>query len=54
MQTTDVSGSKTRRQPYRPLQEDRRYDEIKKIIDDFPAEKLEKLKTYIERWLRNS
>ncbi|MGB6065688.1 MAG: hypothetical protein WBG50_12845 [Desulfomonilaceae bacterium] len=53
MRTTDVSGAKIRRQPYRPLQEDPRYDEIKKMIDDFPAEKMEKLKTYIERWLRH-
>ncbi len=54
MRTTDVSGAKTRRQAYRPLQEDPRYDEIKKMIDDFPAEKMEKLKTYIERWLRHA
>lgn len=54
MRSTEASGAKTRRQPYRPLHEDRRYDEIKRIIDDCPAEKMEKLKTYIERWLRHS
>ncbi len=54
MRSSDASGAKTTRQPYRPLREDQRYDEIKRIIDDCPAEKMEKLKTDIERWLRHS
>jgi len=54
MRTLDSSASKTRRQPYRPLREDPRYGEIKRIIDDMPTEKMKKLKMYIERWLRGS
>jgi hypothetical protein len=54
MRTLDSSAGTTRRQPYRPLREDPRYDEIKRIIDDMPAEKMKKLKMYIERWLRSS
>jgi hypothetical protein len=54
MRTLDASAAKQRQQPYRPLREDPRYDEIKRIIDDLPAEKMKKLKMYIERWLRGS
>jgi hypothetical protein len=54
MRTLDASATKQRRHPYRPLREDPRYDEIKRIIDDLPAEKMKKLKMYIERWLRGS
>lgn len=54
MRTLDASAVKPTRQPYRPLREDPRYDEIKRIIDDLPTEKMKKLKMYIERWLRSS
>jgi hypothetical protein len=54
MRTLDASAAEQRRRPYRPLREDPRYDEIKRIIDDMPAEKMKKLKMYIERWLRSS
>jgi hypothetical protein len=54
MDTPDVSGLKIRRRPYRSLREDPRYNEIKRMIDDFPPDKMEKLKNYIKRWLRSS
>lgn len=54
MGTLDVSGAQNQRRPYRRLREDPRYDEIKRIIEDFPADKMEKLKDYIQRWLRSS
>jgi hypothetical protein len=54
MRALDASAAKPRQQPYRPLREDPRYDEIKRIIDDMPAEEMKKLKIYIERWLRSS
>jgi hypothetical protein len=40
--------------PHRPLRDDPKYDEIKKMIEDFPRERLEELKRYIQRWLRES
>jgi len=53
MQTADASGPRTRRRPYRPFREDPKYDEIKKLIEDFPPEKMDKLRSYIQRWLRH-
>ncbi len=52
MRTLDTSGPNTSRRPYRPLREDPRYPEIKKMIEDFPAENLEELKRYLRRWTR--
>jgi hypothetical protein len=49
---SSVSGSQGSREPYRPLREDPRYDEIKKLIENFPPENMEKLRLYIRRWLR--
>jgi hypothetical protein len=54
MGTLDVSGAQNPRRPYRRLREDPRYDEIKRIIENFPADKMEQLKDYIQRWLGNS
>lgn len=54
METSDVSGAKDRRRPYRSLREDPRYNEIKRMIDDFPPDKMDKLKNYIKRWLHSS
>lgn len=48
------SGGKTCQQPYRRFREDPRYDELKRMIESFPSEKMEQLKMYIERWLRNA
>jgi len=52
VETRNVSGCQTSRGPYRPLREDPRYDEIKKMIENFPPENMEKLKLYIRMWLR--
>ncbi len=53
MSTRDATGpSNPRRQPYRPLRDDPRYDEIKRIIENWPPENMDKLRTYIQRWLR--
>jgi|WetSurMetagenome_2_1015567.scaffolds.fasta_scaffold190088_2 hypothetical protein len=40
--------------PRRPLRDDPRYHEIKKMIEEFPTEHLEELKRYIQRWSRNA
>ena len=53
MRTLDTSGPKTTRRPYRPLREDPRYPEIKKMIEEFPAENLEELRRYLRRWTRS-
>jgi hypothetical protein len=45
---------RTSGQGYRKLREDPRYDEIKRIIESLPPEKMKALKSYIERWLGNS
>ncbi len=37
--------------PSGDLHDDPRYMEIKKIIEDFPPEKLKLLKKYIESWI---
>lgn len=52
VETRNVSGCQASRGPYRPLREDPRYDEIKKLIESFPPENMDKLKLYISRWLR--
>lgn len=53
MTTRDASGpAKARRQPYPSLRDDPRYDEIKRIIENWPPEKMDKLRAYIQRWLR--
>ncbi|MEW6139983.1 MAG: hypothetical protein AB1733_17300 [Thermodesulfobacteriota bacterium] len=52
MSTRPVSRVEASGVPYRSLREDPRYDEIRKLIEDFPPEHMEKLRLYIERWLR--
>jgi hypothetical protein len=54
MQATDGSAVKGGLRPYRRLCEDPRYDEIKRIIDEIPKEKMEELKMYIQRWSRDA
>jgi hypothetical protein len=54
METLDASGTKNQPQPYRRLRDDPRYAEIKKIIDQCPKDKMGKLRSYINRWLRTS
>ncbi len=51
MGTLDPTASKTEPKPYLSLRDDPRYPEIKKIIEEFPPEKMEKLKRYIRQWL---
>jgi len=53
MTIRDASGpTKVRRQPYGSFRDDPRYEEIKRIIENWPPEKMDKLKNYIQRWLR--
>jgi hypothetical protein len=54
MTTLERSLTKKPKRPYRPLRDDPRYGEIKKMIEEFPSEHMEKLKLYIQRWLRAS
>lgn len=54
MRSADSSIGAGHQQPYRRFREDPAYDEIKKMIENFPSDKMEQLKLYIERWLRNA
>ncbi len=54
MHGANSSRGKTLEKPYRRFRDDPKYDEIKKMIEDFPSEKMEQLRLYIERWLRNA
>lgn len=54
MTVLDASGPKNLQRPYRNLRDDPRYDEIKKIIEGVPPEKIEMLKRYLQNLLRNS
>jgi hypothetical protein len=54
MASYDTCGSKDRSQPYRTLREHPRYAEIKRIIENFPPEKMHKLRSYIRQWLNSS
>ena len=49
MRSTDPYSIKTMPKRH-PLRDDPRYDEFKKILEDFPPEKMEELKTFIKRW----
>lgn len=49
-QATDGSAVNGGLRPYRRFRDDPRYDEIKRIIDEIPREKMEELKMYIQRW----
>jgi hypothetical protein len=53
MQLLDNTGSTAKPQPYRPLREHPRYRELKRIIEEMPAEEMQKLKRYIDKWLTN-
>jgi hypothetical protein len=54
MRSTDPSSIKATPQTHRPLQDDPRYDEFKRIIEDFSPEKVEKLKITIRKKARRS
>lgn len=47
LETQDVDA------PHRGIREDPRYEELKKIIDEFPPEKIDLLKSYIQKWLKS-
>ena len=49
MRSTDPYPIKTIPR-HRPLRDDPRYNELKKILENFPPEKMEELKTFIKRW----
>jgi hypothetical protein len=49
MRSTDPYPIKTAPKR-RPLRDDPRYDELKRILENFPPEKMEELKTSIRRW----
>ncbi|MCX5861792.1 MAG: hypothetical protein WCG29_05245 [Desulfomonile sp.] len=53
MPNTEVSSTEDVNAPHRLVREDPRYDEIKKIIEEFPPEKMGLLKSYIQKWLGN-
>ena len=48
MRSTDPYAIKTIPKN-RSLRDDTRYDELKKILENFPSEKMEELKTFIKR-----
>lgn len=54
MNRFETAGIDNPHRPYRPLRDDPRYDEIKKMIEEFPEERLDELKRYIQRWLSAS
>jgi len=54
MRNRDASTLEARLSGYRRLRLDPRYEEIKRIIDEFPPEKLDLLKRYIDSWLRDA
>lgn len=54
MTVLDASGRKNSQRPYRKLCDDPRYDEIKRIIEGVPPEKIEILKRYLQDLLKNS
>lgn len=54
MRSIDTFRIEGQQQPYRPIRDDPKYDEIKEIIDKFPPEQMERLKRYIQRWIRKS
>lgn len=53
MRDMDSSQGKTLPKSH-PFRDDPNYLEIKKMIENFPADRMKQLKMYIERWLRNS
>ncbi len=51
MPQTQTSRPQIRKTAKRSLKDDPRYEEIKKMIEEFPPDKMDLLKTYIQRWL---
>ncbi|MCX5873487.1 MAG: hypothetical protein NTY51_09695 [Deltaproteobacteria bacterium] len=47
MRMLNASGQETRPKPYQPLRDDPKFDQIRRLINDFPPEKLLDLKKYI-------
>ncbi len=44
-------GGENPQQPYLSLRDHPRFEEIKRLIEAFPPDKMDRLKTYINRWL---
>jgi hypothetical protein len=53
MESLAANTFKPSGRPSGDLHDDPRYMEIKKIIEDFPPEKLKLLKRYIDSWVAN-
>ncbi|MEI7450554.1 MAG: hypothetical protein WCJ75_13120 [Desulfomonile sp.] len=51
MESLQAPESKNLIERRQGVPDDPRYDEIKRIIENFPREKMENLKSYIQRWL---
>jgi hypothetical protein len=54
MEGAEHSAQRQEWRPYRDLREDPRYDELKRIIENFPRDKMHRLKSYIQRWANDS
>jgi hypothetical protein len=54
MQPLEKTGGKLKSRPYTPLRDHPKYHELKRMIEELPSEKMQKLKTYIEKWLSDS
>jgi hypothetical protein len=50
----DMDSSQGKTLPKSRFRDDPNYLEIKKMIENFPEDRMKQLKMYIERWLRNS
>lgn len=51
MPQTETSRPQLRNASKGSIRDDPRYEEIKKMIEEFPPDKMDLLKTYIQRWL---
>ena len=48
MQMLETPRRETKPEPYKPLRDDPKFDQIRTLIKDFPSEKLVDLKKYIK------
>ncbi len=51
MRIAQGPGGQRPHQPYLSLREHPRYEEIKRLIEAFPPDKMDRLKTYINQWI---
>ncbi len=52
MSKPEVDRAQPEPRPYRNLKEEPHYEEIRRLIDNLPPEKMERLKSYIKRWMK--